>query len=320
MTADVREDRSHILRHSVIPALHIGMRLCHPADGQRTARAEAQLDHRVVARRLGQLRHIFIDRRLHFHGCCLLFKVFQILRRDDRVDAVQWIFCMPLLQNTHLTAKIRIAYRQLYQKAVQLRIRQQLCARGARRVLRGQHNEGGRQRVRLPVDADVSFLHRLEQRGLRLARRPVDLISQQQIRHHRAGLVDQFSAGLVIDAEADDVGRHGVGRELHAPGLQSQHAGERHCGRRLANARHVLHQHMSSGQNGHQDPLHHVVLADDDGLNLLQYLLDFFTHIHSSVYSGVSPRFGSGSVLGVGSGSGSGVGPGSVGPSSCAWQ
>ena len=52
--ADVREDRRDVLGHRVIPALHIGIRLCHPANGQRAARAEAQLHQRVYARRLRQ--------------------------------------------------------------------------------------------------------------------------------------------------------------------------------------------------------------------------------------------------------------------------
>ena len=95
------------------------------------------------------------------------------------------------------------------------------------------------------------FLHGLQQRGLRLAGGAVDLIRQQQIRHDRTGFVNKFVCLFVIDREADDVRRHGVRRELHTARLQPKDFCESHGRRGLADAGHVLHEHVALRQNGH---------------------------------------------------------------------
>ena len=58
-------------------------------------------------------------------------------------------------------------------------------------VLRREDDEGSRQVVGLAVHGDAVLFHRLEQRGLRLARGAVDLIREEEIGHDRAGLVDK---------------------------------------------------------------------------------------------------------------------------------
>ena len=123
--------------------------------------------------------------------------------------------------------------------------------------------------MRFAVDADMALFHRLQKRGLRLAGGTVDLVGQQQVRHNRAGFVDQLAGVLVIDGKADDIRRHGIGGELHTTRLQAEHARERHGRCRLTNARHVLHQHMTARQNRHQDTLHDLVLANDHGFDLV---------------------------------------------------
>ena len=54
------------------------------------------------------------------------------------------------------------------------------------RVLRRQHEERVGQRVAVAADGHLPLLHRLQQRGLGLGGRPVDLVGQDQVREHRA--------------------------------------------------------------------------------------------------------------------------------------
>jgi hypothetical protein len=70
----------------------------------------------------------------------------------------------------------------------------------------------GGSSVALALDRDLRLLHHLEQRGLRLGRRAVDLVGQQQVREHRAARRDELRAGRVVQRVARDVGgiRSGV--------------------------------------------------------------------------------------------------------------
>ena len=48
-------------------------------------------------------------------------------------------------------------------------------------ILRGDHQKWIGQRMRMTVDRDLALVHRLQQRRLRLRRRAVDLVSEQNI-------------------------------------------------------------------------------------------------------------------------------------------
>ena len=53
-------------------------------------------------------------------------------------------------------------------------------------ILRGEHEERFLQRIRLSGGGHAMLLHRLEQRRLRLRRRAVDLVGQDDVGEHRA--------------------------------------------------------------------------------------------------------------------------------------
>jgi hypothetical protein len=85
-----------------------------------------------------------------------------------------------------------------------------------------------RQRIRLPADRHLALLHGLEQGRLRLGRRTVDLVGEQEVREHRAGQeLQRVPAGggvFLDDVRAGDVSGHQVGRELHPAELHRQRA------------------------------------------------------------------------------------------------
>ncbi len=69
---------------------------------------------------------------------------------------------------------------------------------------------------------------------------------------------------------AGDVRGHQVGRELDALEADVEDAGQRADHQRLGQAGHAFQQAMAAGEDGGEDLLDHVALADDD---LLQFLL-----------------------------------------------
>ena len=112
---------------------------------------------------------------------------------------------MAVTENIDAALVVGVAHADTNQKTVKLGVRQHRRTGRTNRVLCGEDDEGIRQIIRLAVHCDLVLLHGLQQRGLRLAGGAVNFVRQQQIRHDRAGLVDEFVRLFVIDREADDV-------------------------------------------------------------------------------------------------------------------
>ena len=90
-----------------------------------------------------------------------------------------------------LALAVGIAERDAHQEAVELRLGQRIGAELVGRVLGRDDEERRRQRARLAFDGDLVLLHRLEQRALRLRPGAVDLVGEQHVREHRAGVEDE---------------------------------------------------------------------------------------------------------------------------------
>ncbi len=139
-----------------------------------------------------------------------------------------------------------------------LKRKRSVCASGS------DDEEVLRQKPRRAVDRHLVFLHRLEQRRLRLRWRAVDFIRQQDVAENRSG---QKFEGLRVGLEnvrADQVGRHQVGRELDAPETHVQGRRQRAREERLGQARHALQDHVTAGQQRDERFLDQRFLADDD--------------------------------------------------------
>ena len=136
--------------------------------------------------------------------------------------------------------------------------------------------EGVRYPVRHAVHRDLPLLHGLQQGGLGAAGGPVELVGQEEVAEHRAGLVLHFACGLVEDGKAGDVGGHDVGGELHPVKLQVQRPREGQGQGGLSHAGDILQQNVALGQNGGQDLEEDGVLAHDD-------LFDFRHHVGGEI-------------------------------------
>ncbi len=120
------------------------------------------------------------------------------------------------------------------------------------RILRGDHQKGLRQAMRVAVHRHLALVHRLEQRGLRLGSGAVDLVGQQDVGEHRPGLeLEALLAGRV-DGDAHHVAGQHVAGELDALEGAVQAAGQRVRQRGLAHARNALDQQVPAREQRHQ--------------------------------------------------------------------
>ena len=100
-------------------------------------------------------------------------------------------------------------------------------ARG--RVLRRDHRERSRQRVRLAVDGHLQLGHRLEQPRLRFRRRPVQLVDEDDVGEDRPGVELEGLRAGAPDRRPQHVGREQVDGALDA-GEPPVDARPRGCG------------------------------------------------------------------------------------------
>ena len=129
---------------------------------------------------------------------------------------------------------------------------------------------GGFERVGLAFERHLSLLHRLEQRRLRLRRRPIDLVGEQDVGEHRARNEAERHGALVEDRAARDVGGHQIGCELHACEGHRANLRERTGDQRLPDAGQILDQHMPIREHREEDQLERVAFADDRPLQFVE--------------------------------------------------
>ena len=171
----------------------------------------------------------------------------------------------------------RVVDRHVEHEPVELRFGQRVGAFLLDRILRGQHEQRALQRIPDAADRHLIFLHRLEQRGLRLGRRAVDLVGQDDVREDRAA--DEADLPLArrrvfLDHfRAEDVGRHQVRRELDARELEVEHLRDGVDQQRLRESRHADDQTVAARQQRRQDQFDHVLLTDDQLVELGAYLV-----------------------------------------------
>jgi hypothetical protein len=118
----------------------------------------------------------------------------------------------------------------------------------------------------VPVEAHLTLLHRLQQRRLRLRRRAVDLVGQQQVGEHRALTEPERHAvgRLLHQLLTDDVAGHQVGGELQAGELHVERRGEALGEQRLGHARHAFQQHVAVDQQRGDGAGEYAFLPDHD--------------------------------------------------------
>ena len=126
---------------------------------------------------------------------------------------------------------------------------------------------GGLERVGRAVHGHLPLLHALQQRGLGLGRRPVDLVAEHDVGEDRPRLELELAELLVEGADPGDVAGQQVRGELDAPHRAVDGPGQRLGQHRLADPGHVLDEHVPLGEQHGQRQPDRVRLALDDGLD-----------------------------------------------------
>ena len=104
---------------------------------------------------------------------------------------------------------------------------------------------------------------------MRARRGAVDLIGQQHVGKRGALQKLKLAALLVEDRHAGDVVGQQVGGALEALETDAQAGGQRAGKHRLADAGHILQQHVPIAQQRYQQQLDHIALADDHTLDII---------------------------------------------------
>ena len=131
-------------------------------------------------------------------------------------------------------------------------------------------NGSGSRRV-VAVHRHLLLRHRLEQRGLRLRHRAVDLVDEDDVRENRARPELEVPLPLVEDGESRDVGRLQVRRALDAGGDGAfDRLGDRAREHRLRRARHVFEQRVTAAEKSRDDERDLLALAVHDRLDVVE--------------------------------------------------
>ena len=199
----------------------------------------------------------------------------------------------------------RIVDDQLEHEAVQLGLGQVVGALGLDRVLRGQHQERPLDLVAGPLDRDAVLLHDLQQGRVRLGRRAVDLVGQQQLGEDRAR-AESETPGSSCRRSASPVMSDGIRSAVNwmRPNWQPSTRPSVRTNSVLPKPGHALDQHVPAGEQGHQRAQHQFVLADEDladlGRDAVEELAAWAVFGPLGSLAGRLDGFGRGRVGGIG--------------------
>jgi hypothetical protein len=112
---------------------------------------------------------------------------------------------------------------EAYREAIELGFRQGIGARLIRRVLGGDDEEGGGQRVALSLYAHLALGHGLQQGALHLGAGAVDLVRQQHLGEDGARVKAKLLLVGIKDLQPQQIGWQQIGGELHPPAVEPQH-------------------------------------------------------------------------------------------------
>ena len=247
----VREDGHgqalDVVGDGVIAAVEQRQSLRRAEERLGAARADAQGQRFVGARLLDDGEHV-IDQRFFDRDARARRPEAAGRRRPARPDRRHSGRRTGVADDLAFAGGVGIADAQAHQEAVELRFGQRIGAVVLHRVLRGDHHERARQRMRPAVDGDLAFVHGFEQRGLRLGGGAIDLVGQQKIAEDGAGLELEGFGMDIVDGDAQNVAGEHVAGELEAVEAAGDGAREGMRERGFADAGDVLDEQVAARQ------------------------------------------------------------------------
>ena len=195
------KDAPHIRRRDIIRAPGKRRGLCHSGHSQCGARARPLYQFRQGPCSRHEPYNIVQYFVAHIDLVCLCAQRRQSGLVQSLLHAIQGIALLFPAQHAQLILRFRVSEGQLHHKPVQLGIRQKLRPRRSGGILCCNNDKRAGQRMRYAVHGHLPLLHGLQQCGLCAAGRTVQLIGQEQVAQHGAGLVFHFPHSFVVKRE-----------------------------------------------------------------------------------------------------------------------
>ncbi len=129
------------------------------------------------------------------------------------------------------------------------------------RILRGHHHEWRLQRIGLAVNGDLPLFHDLEQCRLRLCRRAVDLVDQNDIAENGSLLELETAFPRIENGSPDHIAGHQIRRELDTRKADRNDFAEQFGRKRLGHSRYAFDQDMAVRQDSRKQQLDHLIPA-----------------------------------------------------------
>ena len=142
------------------------------------------------------------------------------------------------------------------------------------------HHEQVIQRITAIADRDLALLHRLQERGLYLRRRPVDLVGQYQVVKQRTPAKLEGSFLGTVDVGTRQVRRQQIRRKLQAVEVAFDTLRENLDGAGLGQAGGTFHEEMAIAEQCDQHPVDQVRLPDNQAARMCLELLELCCDAH----------------------------------------
>ena len=135
--------------------------------------------------------------------------------------------------------------------------------------------------VFLPLNGNLAFVHRFQQRRLGSRGRAVDLVGKQQIGEDRTLTEGKRSLLRGINGGSENIRREQIGRELYAAEFGGNGARESFCKRGFPCTGNVFHENMPAGKESGQQQFNRLFFSPYDGIQLFPAFLDIVMKLSS---------------------------------------
>lgn len=277
-----------VVGQDVASALDRRIGLGGPEKGHRGARARAKREVGAVASTVDDAQDVVADFLVDEYFAYAGLHPEDGLGVGDRLQARDGMRGAGALEEIGFGDDAGVTDREPEHEAVELGFRKREGAFVLDRVLRGKHQKGLRERVRLAVYGDLAFGHGLEESRLGAWRSAVDFVGDDDLGKNGSPSKLEFLRFLVIDRDASDVGGQQVGRALDPIEGASARDGQRPDEDGLGDSGDVLEQDVAAGDEGGEGVLDDLRLVHDDGLDIIQDIFDRvseFTHLRKPLSS-----------------------------------
>jgi hypothetical protein len=192
--------RLDVVGNHEIPARDQSQALCGAIEGQCAARAHADVQVLAAPRHVHDIEQVLGDRAVDPDLADAMLEPEHIVGPEHRTERLDRLAVPVAGKNPALLRADRITHPQPDHESVELAFRKHVRPLEFVGVLRGQHDEGRIERIRLSLHRDLAVTHGFQKRALGSRRGTVDLVGQDDVGKKRTGLENELSAGPVVDA------------------------------------------------------------------------------------------------------------------------